>query len=382
MIENKYVEDLSLEGRKKEIDIKIQRIHEMLDERSMDAVLLRKHPNYSWITAGGKNFVANCFDEGAVAILITRNYGNHALCNVIEEARLIDEEYLPELGFELHVYPWQEDQLLSIIQNIVPDVSKIVSDSSVEDIPARADWIAPLRWQLTDNEIARYLHLGTVMSGALEDYLATVRPGMTEYEIAGGISAALWPHNIEQIMHLVSVDERADKYRHALPTDKKLENNLLVSINGRYKGLVVTTSRMVYFGKPSAEFLQQYRDCCEMENDTIAKAAVGVDEKVLYDTLKQAYVNKGYPTMFDKHGQGGCQGYWPREYMITPTNHNVIKENQAYCFNPVVDGTKSEDSFIVTNTGPIMITRPVSFPMLRYNYDDLVLERPDILVVD
>lgn len=102
----------------------------------------------------------------------------------------------------------------------------------------------------------------------------------------------------------------------------------------------------------------------------------------LYNALRQAYIDKGYPTMFDKHGQGGCQGYWPREYMITPASHHRIQRHQAYCFNPVVDGTKTEDSFIVTEQGPMMITHPVSFPRLRYAFNGVELERPGLLVLD
>ena len=49
----------------------------MLDERGMEALLLTKHPNFSWITAGGKNFVANCFDGGAVSILVTTAGARH-----------------------------------------------------------------------------------------------------------------------------------------------------------------------------------------------------------------------------------------------------------------------------------------------------------------
>lgn len=181
-------------------------------------------------------------------------------------------------------------------------------------------------------------------------------------------------------MHLVSADERANTFRHALPTAKKLAHNLIVSINGRYKGLVATVSRMLYCGEPSPAFLAQYRDCCEMESLTIARAKVGADELELYDTLKQAYDDKGYPDMFDRHGQGGCQGYWPREYMITPTQHHRIQANQAYCFNPVVDGTKSEDSFIVTEAGPLMITHPVTFPSIEMEVGGIRLQRPGILV--
>lgn len=377
----KYKEDVSLNGRRKEIGEKLQRIYRMLDERNMEALLLTKHPNFSWITAGGKNFVANCFDAGAVAILVTKS-GNYGICNVIEEPRLLQEERLPELGFELMVYGWEENRLAEFVKMHVSSMEKVVSDSPCEKSVVAPEWINPLRYCLTENEIGRYRYLGDTMSEALEEYLPTVKPGMTELEIAGGISNALWKHNIEQVMHLVSVDERACHFRHGLPTGKKLEHNLIVSINGRYKGLITTVSRMIYFGKPEKALIDQYHDCCEMECMATSMAKVGADELDMYQTLKQAYIDKGYPDMFNKHGQGGCQGYWPRDYMITPDCHHNIQENQVYCYNPVVDGTKTEDSFIVTKEGPVYITRPICYPKVVYSMNGVIMERPDLLIVD
>jgi len=376
-----YQEDTGIQARSHEIEIKLQRIREMLEAHDMEALLVQKHPNFSWLTAGGKNFVANCFDDGATALLVTRS-ACLAICNVIESPRLLEEEHLDLLGFEVIDYPWQEKRLTDIVSRYVSSLNKVVSDEPVGEAVVRPDWIQPLRLHLTDNEIGRYLYLGEKLSEAIEACLATVKRGMTEYEITGLLSEYIWPYGIEQVMHLVSADERADRYRHALPTDKKLEHNLIVSINGRYKGLIVTTSRMVYLGQPDEAFVRQYRDCCEMECLADSMAKIGVDELVMYDTLKQAYIDKGYPTMFDKHGQGGCQGYWPREYMITPDSHHEIGVNQAYCFNPVVDGTKSEDSFIVTEEGLVQITRPISYPKLTYNFNGATFERPDLLVLD
>lgn len=381
MSEKKYIEDSSLGGRIAEIEIKLGRLRRMLEENQKEAVLLIKHPNYSWITAGGKSFVANCFDSGAVAILVTKT-SRYAICNVIEAPRIINEEKLPELGFEVLVYKWQENLLADFVKKYVSSMEKVISDSPCGCTIVAPKLIAPLRYCLTENEMARYLHLGNMLSQGLEEYLPTVKPGMTELEIAGGISKTLWKYNVEQVMHLVSADERAMLYRHGLPTGKKLEHNLIVSINGRYKGLVATVSRMIYFGKPDEFIINQYRDCCEMECLTISKSKAGIDEIELYQALRQAYIDKGYPTMFDKHGQGGCQGYWPREYMITPESHNIMKENQAYCFNPVIDGTKSEDSYLLTSAGPIMITHPVTYPKAAYTYNGITMERPDLLIIN
>ena len=381
MAEKDFIEDLSFEGRLAEINEKLARIRKGLEESGKEALLLNKHPNFSWITAGGKGFVANCFDNSAIAVLVTKTK-LFAICNVIEEPRIIEEERLPELGFELYVYKWQENSLESFVKDQVSSWENVLSDTPLANAIVDNAFILSVRLPFTHNEIARYLYLGEYLSRGLEEYLPTVKPGMSEYEIAGGISNALWKYNIEQVMHLVSADERADKYRHALPTEKKLEHNLLVSINGRYKGLITTTSRMVYFGKPKPGFVEQYNDCCDMETQVISKAAPGVDEIELYETLRQAYSSRGYPTMFDKHGQGGCQGYWPREYMITPDSHRIIRKDTAYCFNPVVDGTKSEDAFIVRDDGVLMITRPVTFPKRPYTVGGRTIERPALLVIN
>jgi Xaa-Pro aminopeptidase len=307
MTEKKFVEDLSIEGRSREIQEKLVRIRKGLEETGKEALLLTMHPNFSWITAGAKGFIANCFDNSAIAVLITKTklFG---ICNVIEANRVIEEDKMPELGFEMIVSRWQENKLESFIKDQVSSWDKVISDVPVAGAVVDKKFILSVRLPFTQNEIARYLYLGEYLSRGLEEYLPTVKPGMTEYEICGGIANALWKYNVEQVMFLVSADERADKYRHALPTEKKLENNLLVSINGRYKGLITTTSRMVYFGTPKPGFVEQYNDCCDMEMEVIEKAAPGVDEIELYETLQQGYIKRGYPDMFDKHGQGGCQG--------------------------------------------------------------------------
>jgi len=376
-----FVEDISVEGRLKEISEKLGRIRKRLGESGNEALLLTRHPNFSWITAGSKGFVANCFDNSATAVLVTQKK-LFAVCNIIEENRLREEDRLPELGFELIVSKWQENNLESFVKSQVSSWDKVISDAPAAGAKTDNDFILSVRLPFTQNEIARYLYLGEYLSKGLEEYLPTVKPGMTEYEICGGIANALWKYNVEQVMFLVSVDERADKYRHALPTSKKLEHNLLVSINGRYKGLITTTSRMVYFGKPKPGFVRQYCDCCDMETEVISKARAGIDEIELYDTLRKAYDAKGYPGMFDKHGQGGCQGYWPREYMVTPGSHRIIRNDTAYCFNPVVDGTKTEDAFIVRDNGVLMITRPVTFPKRTYKLGSQTIERPDLMIID
>jgi hypothetical protein len=67
--------------------------------------------------------------------------------------------------------------------------------------------------------------------------------------------------------------------------------------------------------------------------------------------------------------------------MITPETHHCIRKDTAYCFNPVVDGTKTEDAFIVQERGILLITRPVSFPKRTYTFNGQTIERPALVAL-
>ena len=66
-----------------------------------------------------------------------------------------------------------------------------------------------------------------------------------------------------------------------------------------------------------------------------------------------------------------------------PNSTEVIQENQCLCWNPTIAGkdygTKSEDAFVATKQGPVMITEPVLFPTLSVRAGGMEFTRPDIL---
>jgi Xaa-Pro dipeptidase len=380
-----YVEDTTIEGRRKEIGIKLKRVRDMLDREGLNALALTKHSNFSWMTAGGKSVVTTCVDGGVATLLITKD-ALYAVTSIIEERRMRDEEYLEELGFKIVFQEWYENRTADIIAQIVGDMSKVGTDMPIGSAKVIDEKIKPLRYSLTENEVCRYQYLGDTLSAALEKYIATVKPGMTELEITGGLCEALWKYNIEQVLYLVASDERTCKYRHAIPTGKKLQDHLYISVNGRYKGLITTVTRMVHFGKADEKLLKQYDDTCEIDCRTIASFAVGKDDLAAYHTCKKAYEDLGHGQMWALHGQGGAQGYDNRDYMVTPSSHDITQPNQCYCYNPVIDGpygaTKTEDAFIVTKQGPLFITKPVTFPKICKEIGDIKFEKPGLLVIN
>ena len=241
--------------------------------------------------------------------------------------------------------------------------------------------IRSLEKALCDNEVGRYVHMGEVFSHVIESYMATIQPGDTEKEIAGRLGAKMWEDGLEPVLLLIASDERIYKYRHPVPTDKKLEKLLMISCNARYKGLVTKITRMLHFGKIPAEFQDQYRKTIEIENAMAAASKPGVDEIVPYNIAVKMYEEYGYHEMWKVHHQGGPQSYTNGFYLITPDIHNIIQLHQCYGYNPSITGTKTEDGFVVTEDGPLFITYPVTFPAIRSSRDGIEFNRPGILEI-
>lgn len=376
-----YLEDKSIIGRKQEIAIKVDRLCEAMAKDGLDAVIINKSNNFSWITAGASNIITRYCEEGVTAIVITKEGGKYILANNIEYPRIVMEEHIQELGFEIKSQYWYEDHWLDYVKEIV-GAGKYGADVKFPGAADANGLISRCQYSLTDNDIARYLYLGETFSRALEEVLSQVRPGDVELDIVGRINAALWKYDIDPVLYLVAGDERIKNFRHCIPTDHKIGKRMMVSCNGRYKGLVTKTTRFVSFGDPGEAFLKQYEATLDIENQMMAATTIGTDDIVPHRLAKELYAQKGYPEMWKVHHQGGPQGYSNGYYLVTEENHGIIQENQCYCYNPSITGTKTEDGFIVTKEGPIMVTRPVLFPCIEAAVNGVTVKRPGVLVID
>lgn len=374
-----YVEDKTITGRVTEIECKVRRLQEAMTARGLDAVMINKSNNFAWITAGCNNIITRYSEEGVITAVITKEGERYAFLNCIEERRAKDEEKLEELGFVIKSQPWYENNSLAYMKEVTGN-GTYGSDVTFPGAVDVNDMINICQYSLTENDIARYLYLGETFSKALEECLARVKPGDMELDIAGRINEALWQYNMDPVLFLVAGDERITKYRHCIPTENRIKKRLMVSCNGRYKGLVTKTTRFVNFGEPEEGFLKQYEDTLDIENKMIEATVAGVDDIAVQRMAKELYAQKGYPDMWKVHHQGGPQGYSNGYYLVTEEKHGIVQPNQCYCYNPSITGTKTEDGFIVTEEGPVMITRPVVFPKIEADIRGVRIERPGVLI--
>ncbi len=243
--------------RLEEIEIKEKRLHRLMDEKDLDAVLLKKQPNFSWLTAGGYNMVGTATDLGMTSLLVART-GRFVIANRIEAPRMMEDEGLADLGFKLREHEWYADREAELVQKAVGNLHRVGADVNFGSCQNIDGDLKKLRYSLTESEKERYFFLGEKLSRAIEKTALGVRPGDAECEVAGRLAAELWKDRIDPTGFQVAADERAFQYRHPIPTARLIRKYVMICANARYKGLITTITRIVHIGKPDPQLIRQF----------------------------------------------------------------------------------------------------------------------------
>ena len=364
--------------RREEVRLKKARLTQFLKSSGLEAVVLGQVSNFSWFTAGGSDVVAQSSETGpAVIFFDTRRAVIIADC--IETPRLVKEE-LPAGEFEVITCPWQDVDRRAKVLGLLTRSKKVATD-----LPNSPGWLSlseefdQLRYVLTDAEVERFRKLGRLAAQAVEETCLAVKPGQSEFEVAGVLGNECWSRGVSPIVVLVAADNRISEYRHPLPTAKKIKKHLMIVLCGRRWGLVAAVTRIVHFGKIPENLRRKHEAVCKVDTALITGSVPG---RTLGEILQggiAAYRETGFPEEWLKHHQGGLIGYNPREKKATLKEALVIRQNMAVAWNPSITGTKSEDTVLILPDGPRNVTRTGRFPVIRASWKGKVFERPLIL---
>ena len=360
-----------------EIKEKERRVRDFLKLKDLKGLLLKRQANFSWMTCGGLNLVGITTEFGAATLLITEN-SKFVISNNIEAPRMIHEEGLERQGFIVKTFPWHEDQEVSIVKELMGE-GPLGSDAPFPNAQGLAEDIARLRYSLTQEEIDRYRWLGERVSSALEKTVMKTKKGEKESEVVARLCKEIWKDRIDPILLMAAADDRVFKFRHPIPTERKIDKYLMVSVNARKWGLIVSLTRFVHFGRLPRELKNKYEANVFIDCTMMAHTRPGIPAKEVLGKGINAYKEKGYPEEWKLHHQGGSIGYTGRDYRTHLKTLDVIQENQAFTWNPSITGTKSEDTILATSKGPEMITKPILYPALSMSVEGISFKRPAIL---
>lgn len=316
--------------------------------------------------------------EMGVASLLVTGESKFVISNNIEAPRMLREERLDEQGYEIVEFPWYEDREAALVAELAGR-GPVGSDAPIPGVVNLADEIARLRYSLTPDEIERFRWLGVKASSALEETLIVTQRGEKESEVVARLCAKLWRDRIDPVTLMAAADSRVSDFRHPIPTEKPIDRYLMVSLNARKWGLIVSLTRLVHFGKLPEDLREKYLANVFIDCTFMAATRPGVLARDVLGRGIEAYREKGRPDEWKLHHQGGAIGYAGRDYRTDFKTPDLIEENQAFTWNPSITGTKSEDTILAASDGPEMITKPILYPTVRVRVGGILFVRPSIL---
>jgi Xaa-Pro dipeptidase len=336
-----------------------RRLRDLMDERGLDAVLLRRPENFAWYTGGGNSRVEYAAPLGVADVIVAMD-GERVLAPTIEAPRMRAEE-APD--YEVVEYPWEEGTD-DAVRELVGD-ARLGADVSLPGAAVDlSEDLAALRRVLDQDTIARLRAVGADLTAALADAGAAVHPGISEHDAAGEIAAACRRRGLVPTVLLAATHERIGRHRHALPHGATIERRAMLVVSAQRGGLYANLTRMVEFDElepdiarrqaASDEILARMREEATKPGRTLAEA---------FDYCRGFYADAGFPDEWRLHHQGGITGYASREVIATPHTDVPIELGQAFSWNPSVTGAKSEETFVLTESGAEVVAgAPVAVP--------------------
>lgn len=221
---------------------RLDTVQKWLEEKGLDGVLLRTRANFSWLTRGGDNHIVNTRELGVADILLLRDGEKYVITSKSEARRIEEEEGMQDYTFI--VTEWYEDA--NEEWKKLCEGKRIGADVPVEGLENVSADFAALRYVLDEEDLKKYRWLCYEAAHTLESVCRRVRPGMTEFEIAGMLSGEIVSKGMNPAVALVSSDERVFKYRHPIPTSKTFE---------RYAMIVICAEKWGWSPTPHVSFI-------------------------------------------------------------------------------------------------------------------------------
>ena len=347
-------------NRSDEVESKLDALRGWLDHIDLDAVLISSQGGFAWVTGGGDNCVSLGEEAGAASVLVTREDAYLLAANL--ELRRVVEEQVAGAPLTPVDWPWHDEEGEGQIVERLCDPARAVSDLGRLGLPGAPPELAELRLTLLPPELDRYRRLGRDAAEALEVACLAARAGDREVDVAARLAHECRRRGIAPLVNLVGADERIARYRHPVPTERRLEATLLVAVTGRRHGLHASLTRMVHHGTPDGDLLARHTAVVRVDARLVVESRAGTKLGEVFERGVEQYDREGFGGEWRLHHQGGLTGYAGREVFATPRCPHLLRSGQVVAWNPSITRVKSEDTVLVTADGHEVLTRTGVWP--------------------
>ena len=335
----------------------VTRLREWMKAGGYDGVILSRRDNFTWISGGAKNAVCTNAEVGIGHYVVSRE-DVKLLADSSDAPRMAKEQN--PLEAETILVPWYTS--MEEYMQKMTEGKTYVSDTGIAGTKNVQSQLVELRMHLDEEEVRRYREIGQVCARIVESVCKDARPGQTEEEVACELKCRCLKEGISPDCVLVGSDERILNYRHPVPTDKKIENSLMVVLGGEKYGLNISMTRIRYFGPVPEEIKKRYESTAYIFACMQCMMKDGMSYQEYFQKVQELYQEAGYDGEWKMHHQGGPTGYGCREFVVTPDTPGQIFKGEAFAWNPTIEGTKCEETTYLAENKIETFTRTKEWP--------------------
>src|SRR5215213_7185706 len=211
---------------------RLSELRNVLSGHAGRAIVLDTRRDFAWLTVGGQNHVLASAETGVAPVVVTPD--DAVVIAPVNEFDRVGAEEVDGLPLRLVSVPWWDRAAAE---------AAVTQISGGRDRVLRASEIGveleALRTALDEHEHVRLEWLAGAARHATADVLAATRPGSTENELAAGVVASLTAVAARVPVVLVASDERIERFRHPLSSEKAIERRVMVVVVAERWGLHV-----------------------------------------------------------------------------------------------------------------------------------------------
>ncbi len=234
-------------------------------------------------------------------------------------------------------------------------------DVTLESVDAA---LADLRIRKSVAEVAAIGRACALGDEAFAFLRASVRPGMTERQVARMIANYFEQHGAEDLAFesIVLVGARASM-PHGAPDDTSVREGtvLLLDFGCQVDGYRSDMTRTVFVGEPDERGRRQHELVAEAQQAALAVTRVGAPAWAPHRAARQYLADAGYPDAF-RHGIGhgiGLETHEPPSLKTsdTPLQAGMVFSMEPGLYLPGEIGIRIEDIVVLEDAGPRLLTQ-------------------------
>jgi len=334
-----------------DVELKQERVRQLLAQHQADGLLLQDPSNIAWFTAGAD--LSRCASDSCLTSVFVTEDARLFATNAVDSAHVFEREAFG-LGFQLKQREWFQPHNL-LIEDLCRG-RQVLSDSGCAGTQCVRDELRSLRLPLTILETERLRRLARVVVHAVEATARNLRSGVTEAALAGEVSHRLVKRTVTPVRIQVCADGRNRRYRHWSFGEDPVAEYVSISCVARRWGLHVGVTRTVSLNEIPAELLDAHQRAALIHATGMFFSRARQPIHEVWPKVHRIYEKFGMENEWQLADQADVVGYGTSEVRFLPKSEYVLEPPLPVFWHPTVGPAMLGDTTLVTESGVERLT--------------------------